>query len=575
MKYIILNLLLATYINSQTFPINWTEVSEIQTSTQIRNYNTNLGSCSCDLTQNHCDINCCCDKDCNPEQIQKLFTNCEKIFETSSSTTKDYCGFLFNRENFIEKKNLGFCLVKNNNPSEGNYFQYSSTDPKLNFIYDQVKFDQEIIYFKNLFRNKLNDFFNFGYISKVVTKSQQDLNYKFGDIIKIKFINFLDTIGWLNFPKGLNDFQCNDNNPAKFLMDESSSCKRFVVEPALSCQQGSSLSFDYYLNGFNVLKTPSDENPTLAVVSDTKLLPINWNNVTNICQNLILNVDYYVFFNITDGSISSVNASFIQGELRLDQSTNVNQKFTITFLEEGSSIPKIVRSGNPGYLVGAPILFGTLVTQKNLTAIEKVHPNSKKTLSLPKEIFNSATSRLECGEPENIDSRTTIGFGEDINSGCSLYYSLNDLKNNCDNIRAKIFSIQMGSLTEITHFGIFGNSSGMDVTSWVNIINNFDKYLNTPTLLNNTNGICPQVLSNLEIQVIHSNFGDELNPQKGILGMKVISNPGNLKISCSNPAECSNLDENKLFSFRIKSSLEFLFADRSNLVKKETKKLNI
>lgn len=72
--------------------------------------------CFCDMLINECDINCCCDRDCNSNHL-KVFTKCiEKDYDFESN----YCyknSFIFknnSRNEIFQTKQGLFCIVRDN-----------------------------------------------------------------------------------------------------------------------------------------------------------------------------------------------------------------------------------------------------------------------------------------------------------------------------------------------------------------------------------------------------------------------------------------------------------------------------
>jgi hypothetical protein len=104
-------------------------------SESIQNYNQDFGTCVCDLTENTCDANCCCDTDCSQGQIKAFRGGC--LLETSSTSNLSqipYCSDQLVKVNVrdgimmsVSKQGIqqGICVYSQNSASKGSFY----TDP--------------------------------------------------------------------------------------------------------------------------------------------------------------------------------------------------------------------------------------------------------------------------------------------------------------------------------------------------------------------------------------------------------------------------------------------------------------
>jgi hypothetical protein len=73
----------------------------------------------------------------------------------------------------------------------------------------------------------------------------------------------------------------------------------------------------------------------------------------------------------------------------------------------------------------------------------------------------------------DLPFRQPVVFGEDMVTGCVLYYSPADLGSNCAAIQTLVSGIQTGAQNNLlTHIGKFGNSSNLHISEWIPIIAN-------------------------------------------------------------------------------------------------------
>ncbi len=152
----------------------------------------------------------------------------------------------------------------------------------------------------------------------------------------------------------------------------SNTCFRTISTLSTSC--ATELNISTYIS-FLVLKS-SSETSTIMVqleevvtvngtITTSAPFPTTAYDATNqICNNAVFQVSYTVVFSGT--TISSINAKLTVGSVEATVA-RVEQEFLVFYVEE-SSTTIFERSGNPGYIVGKPILAGQVVTNS-----EKYH----------------------------------------------------------------------------------------------------------------------------------------------------------------------------------------------------------
>lgn len=117
------------------------------------------------------------------------------------------------------------------------------------------------------------------------------------------------------------------------------------------------------------------------------------------------------------------HCSFLFSMSPLSVATNscsaaVQQSFSTFFTDPSSSSSSDIRpkSGNPGYLVGNPLLSGTIVTNNDLSAVNQTVDG---LVVLP---------RSTTGDCSSTGSGTQITFGEDLFVACTLPLNLASLE---------------------------------------------------------------------------------------------------------------------------------------------------
>lgn len=114
------NIFNLSYENATSFNNNidltTTEASDLMKFQPFLNITNQGESCFCDLTFNSCDVNCCCDRDCNTAHW-RVFTECEEI---QSEYDVKHCfksNIIFYNNTKLKiiktEKNL-FCLIRDN-----------------------------------------------------------------------------------------------------------------------------------------------------------------------------------------------------------------------------------------------------------------------------------------------------------------------------------------------------------------------------------------------------------------------------------------------------------------------------
>lgn len=197
------------------------------------------------------------------------------------------------------------------------------------------------------------------------------------------------------------------------------------------------------------------------------------------CNNLLKKLQYTVHHNGTRG-ITKVEVAFaLSNESFSSQAFRTEQEFEVIFkwmnISRNYSGYNVQRSGNPGYIVGKPILLGNLVYHfngaKNLPKmVIKRNPNdiSSNFLVLPENenrkcILNNKTN-------------TIVEFGYNMIHTCKITDSmkLKTLKAEqyCQEIQKTIF--KFWSMTDFDNnstrvYGKFGNADENNIDDWVNI----------------------------------------------------------------------------------------------------------
>ncbi|XP_004457011.1 tectonic-3 [Dasypus novemcinctus] len=435
-----------------------------------------LPICVCDLTRGACDINCCCDRDCYLLHPRTVFSFCLPGSVRSSSwvcvdnslifrSNSPFPSRVFTDSNGIRQ----FCVHVNN--SKLNYFQNLHKVNTTNFQTLATQFGGKS--FISTFQTQLPSLF-----------------YRAGDPILTYFSKW-SVISLLRQPAGVGaGGLCAESNPARFLQSKSTICTRFFKNLTSSCTSDPALDAASYFN-FTVLKNPRGMTDlqnmkvpvTLTSQAGSPLLS------GNICQNVVSQVIYEIETNGTFG-IQKVSVSFGQKNLTVEPGTSLEQHFIIHFKAFQQSTTASLtgpRSGNPGYIVGKPLL------------------------ALIDGVSHSMTLLQSQGDGTCSLKRHKVQFGVNAISGCKL----RPQKGNCSHLQQEIYQTLHGS-PRPEHVAIFGNAVPAQKGEWAPIFSR-----NCSVLVLNCTSCCLIPIS-LEIQVLWAYIGLQSNPQAHVSGARLL-----------------------------------------------------
>ncbi|KAI5932772.1 tectonic-3 isoform X4 [Manis javanica] len=437
-----------------------------------------LPICICDLTPGTCDINCCCDKDCYLPHPRTVFSFClPGSVRASSWVCVDNSLIFRSNSPFPSRVFMGtngvrqFCVHVNN--PKLNYFQKLQKVNATNFQVLATEFGGE------------------SFTSTFQTQSPQPF-YRAGDPILTYFPKW-SVISFLMQPAGVGaGGLCAESNPAGFLESKSTTCARFFKNLANSCTLDPALNAASYYN-FTVLKVPRSMTDlqniklqvpvTLVSQAGSPLL------AENTCQNVVSQVIYEVETNGTFG-VQKVSVSFGQTNLTVEPGTSLQQQFIIRFKAFQQSTAASLtspRSGNPGYLVGKPLLALTGDTSHSMTLLQSQ------------------------GDGTCSAKRHEIQFGVNTISGCTL--RLKEM--NCSHLQQEIYQILHGR-PRPEYVAVFGNATPAQKGAWTKLLSR-----NCSVSAAHCVSCCVLPVS-LEIQVLWAYIGLQSNPQAHVAGARFL-----------------------------------------------------
>ncbi|XP_039669735.1 tectonic-1 [Perca fluviatilis] len=455
--------------------------------------------CPCDEHQDACDINCCCDPACTDEVA--LFTGCsvDTVSGTKQLCSRDVAsyslasttdGYSELQSSVRKETNSDIFCIQSQNRIDG----FSHPAPALPTASS----------FDSLFKEFT--VFVFG-SEKNTAELPASSGYQFGDVMLTAGRSGQRAMFWL--PAAGLTADCVDTSPAAFLKDRSGRCARRVVLER-DCSSLPALSMDTYTSiqlcaGKNkdaavvpvevssvVLQSVDGTQTELADSGGEKLRPVLLK--PSLCAHVVLQVAYVIKYDPA-GEVVNATVSLVLGFVRA-AALSLEQEFQITFAQEGGEDVAVHYSGNPGYVVGLPLVSGTRTAEGIARSVGRTD-----TLSL----LQSAQDQ-DCLQGPH--QRSPVLFGVDSVSGCTL--RLEDAAN-CSLVSQLLLDVLRGP-KQAQYVASFGNSPLDYPLDWVPIKNNFNP---------GEAQSCSLPLS-LHLEIEWTKYGSLVNPQAQIVSIKEV-----------------------------------------------------
>ncbi|XP_042349796.1 tectonic-1-like [Plectropomus leopardus] len=462
--------------------------------------------CPCDEHKDVCDVNCCCDRACSEEV--SLFTGCSvdtvsgpkqlcshDVASYSLGTTMD--GYSELQSAVRKETNYDIFCIYSQSRVDG--FSHPSpalpTDRNFDSLYKQFT--------SFIFGSEESS----GVPVSAAAELQVSPGYKYGDVMVTAGVR--GQRGTLLLPAPGVTADCVDSSPAAFLKDQSSVCSRRVVVEQ-DCSSLEALSMDTYTDILLFAGKTEDAAVVRVDVASVVLQSVdgtqteleisggeNLNSVLlqpSLCANVVLKVAYVIRYNPA-GEIVNASVSLVLGFIR-EAALTLQQEFHITFVKEDGEEVAVHYSGNPGYVVGLPLVSGTKTAEGIARSIDP-----RDTLSL----LHSAEDQ-DCLQGPH--QRSPVLFGVDSVSGCTL--RLEDAAN-CSLVFQVLLDVLRGPHRAL-YVASFGNSPLEYPLDWVPIMSNFN-----PAEAQS----CSIPLS-LHLEIEWTKYGSLVNPQPQIVSIREV-----------------------------------------------------
>ncbi|XP_020852542.1 tectonic-3 isoform X1 [Phascolarctos cinereus] len=428
--------------------------------------------CTCDLTPDSCDLNCCCDKQCPVRDPKALFAFClPGSYRVINWECID--------ASIVFRSNTPFRVITLVPPHGGLQFCVQVNNPMSNYFQHLQKVNRTNI------QSLVIEYGGTSFLSVPQLMPTFSSFYMAGDPILIYSPKW-SLLSYFKQPAGVGPRElCTKNNAARFLESGSTTCTWFFSNLTSSCTTDPLLRVTSY-HDFTVLKVPKGvtdlENMQVPITLTSE--PISPQLDGNTCLNVVSQVIYEIE---TDGilGIQKVSLSFTLTNLSGDPGASIQQHFTINFhaFQRRRAALPLARSGNPGYIFGMPLLVLKDDTSDAMT-ISQSHSDGSCSVN-----------------------RRKVEFGVNVMTGCKLRIE----NRNCDHLQDEIYKTLSGTSSPV-YLGIVGNSEPSHRGHWVKV---FTK--NCSALAKNCTSCCCIPFS-LEIQILWSYVGLQSNPQAHVLG---------------------------------------------------------
>mmetsp|Transcript_20704 Transcript_20704/g.53814 ORF Transcript_20704/g.53814 Transcript_20704/m.53814 type:complete len:685 (-) Transcript_20704:443-2497(-) len=526
--------------------------------------------CDCDLSGGLCDLNCCCDPDCGCTDLSSFTVDCRC---TNAGTTgfRYACGaqIASSAHSGPVQDLLGLLCVEHegHQPHQGLFF------PPINLSASGASLSSALTN---------SDRLRFTYPDGAATAAEvvesTPALYTVGATLVTYANNSISTqsAGTLSQPSGVLG-RCSDFNPALFLVDESESlCVRAPADAEAGCVVGGALDIRTYAAtavGTYLLQEDGAVSSRVAIDNVTVVVLVDGTQVAVSRTLTDPPLDLSAFSaSLVGGTCTnaavSVNRSFVwdgQAVVQLvtwvtlgnvSTATSVTQSFASNFRSTAipNSDPSVQfefgvnqsRSGNPGYLVGKPMVATVLAGYEggqaaaNQTYGTPTGPTSTNLLTM---LGATATGGCPAGE-------MLVQFGVDQVSGCVLSISAS---HTCTQIRAAAAAavdVGLNRVAAIREYGTSRNGTTNFVTVLVDEVATGDVDSNTTA---HDAGLaqlfpdmyCTGVLTEANLEVLVAETGEEGWPQRRVLSAKLTRVYSTVKIGCdghtTSPANFSDL----------------------------------
>ncbi|XP_030064593.1 tectonic-3 isoform X2 [Microcaecilia unicolor] len=438
--------------------------------------NNALAYCTCDLKLGTCDLNCCCDLECGLSDPATVFSSC------LPGSTKAVCQVCVD-STLIFRSNSPLHTETISTLGTTVQFCILMDDPHLNYFVQPQNFSE------SNFQTLTAQYGGATFIFPSQALPSFPAYYRAGDPI-LTFFNASATLGVLRQPVPVGaGGGCVDRNPAGFLENRNTSCVRQFKNLKTSCISDPVLNAVFYYQNITVLKVPNSVMNNIQ----TMQVPVSSSELRtptvdgSSCNNVVSQVTYEIVYNGTQG-IQNISAIFILTNISGDPGASLQQHFNLLFRsvqQNLTSSAAFLRSGNPGYITGTPVL----------TSVS----DSKQPVTIMQSFSNGMCSDRD---------RSDVLFGFNMKAGCWIRTE----SETCSAFHDHLYQTLRGKNSPEL-LAMFGNADPRQSQDWTRVM----EQNCSMQAQGNCSSDCFVPIS-LEIQVLWAEVGLQSNPQAQIVG---------------------------------------------------------
>jgi hypothetical protein len=227
-------------------------------------------------------------------------------------------------------------------------------------------------------------------------------------------------------------------------------------------------------------------------------------------------------------------------------SVEFNGIFTGTALSNnGGNIVRRARSGNPGYIMGKPVLYGTLSSSVINELVAGLSVPSPLLDYTTEASSSTATYPFSGGEGAcPTSTATTVGqtpiqFGYDMATGCTFSVTRPQFQTLCTATGSTTYTDASGFPLFFNfvngYVGSLGNADPLDKSQWIAI----NKLASAPTrVYSEATGLCTGMPTGLAYKFLVATVGEKSFPQNKIISAQVEVIYSNLVFRCAAHLAC-------------------------------------
>ncbi|MEW5320407.1 MAG: hypothetical protein WDW38_011482 [Sanguina aurantia] len=484
-------------------------------------------SCICDLNPFECDIGCCCDALCPASLTAATAAQGRCLPQGYPNETLAHCI----AGGYVKKVNL---------PANGDFYEITvvaADQPFFSQLMCIVSDSNPALggHYPDPTPGNANDNSNLAQCLPAEVVPSKGSAYLFGSYV---YMNRNGAVTHLTLPYPALSNECSDEVAVGFLQplpsgskDPYATCTRTIPNYNLSqaCGTDGALSPTHY-SQLAYLRTPLSQFDVPVSTSIQYLDPVTGqftalpSNATayidpttgdcvNAVQSINVTVSYSLVFGApndaqTPGSIQQVQitlvvSSFQPAALLWRQSSRLTW---VAYNASAAVTPVLAAfSGNPGYLIGYPVLAGTLLTDPSLNPATG-QPTGKRAIS-------GFVAGLPLGAPGpagacSPTALTPLRFGTNTTSSCSIALTAPQLADFCVNqtsnpdkyVAYVLDGLYASILSSGMFAGIWGNSNYSNTNEWIQVTVSGLPF--SQTIYSVSDQACTGVITGYDIQVL-------------------------------------------------------------------------